>query len=216
MTKLFKIILLGDRSVGKTTSVRKYMDEKFATNYSPTIGVDVTKIRVEFNNNSNKKNEKVNITVWDIAGQESFKNFRKTFYNGAIAGILMFDVTEKKSFNHIKDWLDEAQTEIGKQVPFILVGNKIDLKRKRKIHLEEMKILQQDQQNIKMIYETSAKTNKNIKELFISIAETVLKGIVRDDKKKQLSVQSDQDIKSVVGKKVASARQLPTSLKRKS
>jgi Ras-related protein Rab-2A len=185
------------------------MDEKFAKNYSPTIGVDVTKINIVLDNNLNKKPEKVAITVWDIAGQETFKSFRRTFYNGATAGILMFDVTVKESFCHIKDWLHEAQTEIGKQVPFILVGNKIDLKRKRKINLKEMELLQQKHQNIVMIYETSAKTNKNIRELFRSIAETVLKDVGRDNKKKNVLIQSNHKKLSTQRKKVASARSLP-------
>ncbi|MHA1989650.1 MAG: Rab family GTPase [Candidatus Hodarchaeales archaeon] len=214
MSKLFKIILLGDGSVGKTTSVRQYMDEKFAKNYSPTIGVDVTKISIAVNNNLNKKPEKVTITVWDIAGQETFKSFRRTFYNGATAGILMFDVTVKESFHHIKDWLHEAQTEIGEQVPFILVGNKIDLKRKRKINIKEMQLLQQEHQNIVMIYETSAKANKNIRELFKSIAETVLKDDGREDKKKAVIIQSNPEKQSTKRKKVASARRLPNKIEK--
>ena len=215
MPKLFKIILLGDGSVGKTTSVRNYMDEKFAKNYSPTIGVDVAKIRVIVNHDSRKKPEKVNITVWDIAGQETFKNFRKTFYNGATAGILMFDVTQPSTFSHITDWLHEAQTEIGKQVPFILVGNKIDLKRKRKIKLEELQKFQLDNNSIKMIYETSAKTSQNIRELFTSIAEIVIGDEEKGDKKKLVKSQSDKIPTPANRKKVASARKLPGSLKKK-
>lgn len=214
MSKLFKIVLLGDGSVGKTTTVRQYMDEKFAKNYSPTIGVDVTKITVNISSDSAKKSEKVTITVWDIAGQEAFKSFRKTFYNGATAGILMFDVTMKESFHHIKDWLQEAQAEIGEQVPFILVGNKIDLKRKRKINLEEMQLLQQEHQSIVMVYETSAKTNKNIRELFKSMAETVLRDGGIKERTKPVIIQSNQKKQSSKKKKVASARGLPSNFKK--
>ena len=126
----------------------------------------------------------------------------------------MFDVTVKESFFHIKDWLHEAQMEIGEQVPFILVGNKIDLKSKRKIKLKEMQLFQENHKNIVMIYETSAKTSKNIKELFGSIAETIQKGAVTRNNKSSVSRSSPKNQISD-RKKIASARPLPTSLKKK-
>ncbi len=176
-TILFKVLLLGDASVGKTSSIKAYMDQKLKRDYIATIGVDVSTIKIPIEDKSDKKKKKENVTltVWDLAGQNQFQNIRQNFYLGANIGILIFDVTRKDTFEDLEDWIKEVEGTITHQLPFFLVGNKIDLP-ERVISQEEIAEFADNHDQIILTHETSALTGKGIRELFHLCAEIIYNG----------------------------------------
>ncbi len=121
----FKICLIGDGYVGKTSARRKFLDKSFKTNYIPTLGVDFARKSVSFNEYI------TDLIIWDIAGQPLFQNLRKRYYDGAHGLILVYSVVNRESFDNAKQWLVEAKGFMGKLPPLIIAGNKVDLRPKQ-------------------------------------------------------------------------------------
>jgi small GTP-binding protein len=144
------------------------MDEKLKKDYISTIGVDVTTIKVSVT----QSEELITVSVWDLAGQDRYQNVRKPFFLGASAGILIFDVTNKDSFNNLENWLTEIEEMLVNPIPLILVGNKIDLP-DRVVTSEQMQAFKKQKKTVFSIYETSALTGEGIKELFYSTGELI-------------------------------------------
>ena len=115
----YKIIVVGNGGVGKTTLIIKYTEKRFRESYIPTIGVQWTVKELEYKGNS------VKLVLWDIAGQEQFKTMRQNFYQESDAAIIVFDVTNLISFDRVENWLEEVKQHCG-NIPYILLGNKID------------------------------------------------------------------------------------------
>lgn len=157
---LFKILLLGDSGVGKSSIILRYIDNMFSSNLMNSIGVDF-KLK-----NINVDNKKVKLQIWDTAGQERFRTITTSYYKGAQAIIIVYDVTEKDSFDHLKNWLSDIDKFAKEGVMKILVGNKCDLEQKRVVQQEEGREFAR-KLNIEFL-ETSAKDSHNINELFIS------------------------------------------------
>lgn len=161
----WKVVVIGDPAVGKTTLMLRYTQKKFRELYVPTVGVQVSRKIVKIDDYH------CSLNVWDIAGQQKFSNVRKLFYEGADAVIVVFDTTEKQSFINsstwYKDFLSLNNINLG-----VLIGNKIDLEKKRVILLEWGQTLSE-----KMgfpYYETSAKTGKNVEKVFGFLARSLL------------------------------------------
>lgn len=129
---LFKMILVGDSSVGKSCLLYQYLNGQFNENTDPTIGI-------EFGNKEivlDKKN--IRLQLWDSAGQENYRSITRSYYRGVICAFLVYDVTNEKSFkNVITSWYEEAKQYGNKSLYFVLVGNKIDLEPNRKVSTEE-------------------------------------------------------------------------------
>ena len=119
-TLRYKVVVIGDGSVGKTTLILKYTEKRFRESYIPTIGVQWTVKNVEYNEYT------VSLILWDIAGQDKFKLMRSNFYEGSDAVIIVFDVTNLISFDHVENWLKELKQYCG-DIPIAIFGNKIDL-----------------------------------------------------------------------------------------
>jgi small GTP-binding protein len=151
------------------------MHEKLEKNYIATIGVDVTSAKVNIAEELAKKNI-VTLSVWDLSGQKHYRTIRSQFYLGAHAGILIFDVTKKESFDNLKHWINEVEQTTIVEIPFILVGNKIDLP-DHVITEEDMVKLKTNYKQIIMIHKTSALTGEGIKELFKSCAKIVYSNV---------------------------------------
>lgn len=166
-----KVIVLGDGAVGKTSIVHRYVTEKFQKRYTATIGVDILNKSLKITKDSN--DYEVNLNLWDIGGQDSFKLVRGKFYKQAIAALLIFDVTNKKSFDNLQNWIDEAIENVEQQIPFVLIGNKIDLGDARVISSEEV---QKKAKNlgISLVIETSAVTGEGIDQAFNYLANTII------------------------------------------
>ncbi len=161
----FKILLLGDTSVGKTCFLKRYTDDTFQDAYLSTIGFDFKFKMVEL-----KNGKKVKVQLWDTAGQERFRTIAKSYYKGAHGIILVYDVTNQKSFDNIKNWVNQIKEEASSKVCIILIANKIDSD-ERVVSKVDGEALAKNY-GLK-IYEASAKENINVTEAFQDLIESI-------------------------------------------
>ncbi len=167
----FKICLIGDGYVGKTSIRRKYLKEGFKRSYIPTLGVDFAQMSVDFDG------VLTNLVIWDIAGQSLFQNLRKRYYEGSSGLVLVYNVTDRTSFDSASKWLVEAHGYMGRLPPLIIVGNKIDLRPSNPegevVTTEEgeefAKKICSDLDATAIFVETSALTGANVEEAFSAL-----------------------------------------------
>merc|ERR1712159_385040 len=178
---LIKVIILGDSSVGKTSLMNMYVSRKFNNQYKATIGADFLTKEVMVTHNGDQR--LVTMQIWDTAGQERFQSLGVAFYRGADACILVFDVTTKKSFDALDTWRDEFLVQASptnpNEFPFVVLGNKIDLKEARVVTMKEAKqyCIQRNivSDSQPMYWETSAKTKECVDQAFFQVAMLALK-----------------------------------------
>jgi len=165
---LFKFIVIGDSGVGKSCLLLQFTDRRFTTDHDLTIGVEFGAKTI------NVSDKTIKLQIWDTAGQENFKSVTRAYFRGAVAALLVYDVTSRESFDHVSTWLKEAKQSAGEAVTTLLVGNKTDLLDRAVTSDEASAFAQQEG----MLYiETSAKTGKNINEAFTLLTCEVLKNI---------------------------------------
>ena len=181
---LFKILLLGDSDVGKSSLILRYTDETFNSKLVNSIGVDFKMKKREIDGKI------IKVQIWDTAGHERFRTITYGYYRGANAIIIVFDLSDKKSFISITEWLKQIEKHANENVFKFLVGNKSDLVDKRQITYEEAKQYA-DEHDLPYI-ETSAKEGININELFDSSIKTFLSNSksYRGEKNIKLNSQS--------------------------
>ncbi|MEM2109636.1 MAG: Rab family GTPase [Candidatus Odinarchaeota archaeon] len=161
----FKIALVGDGAVGKTSLIIKFVENMFKHEYKSTIGVDIFTKSVTIDKND------VLMTLWDIAGQERFKVIRKGFFDGAAGAIIVYDITRKETFENVDAWLKEVEEFTG-PVPMIICGNKIDLADKRQVSTKQGSSYANKLK--KTFIETSAKTGENVENAFVELCSEIL------------------------------------------
>jgi len=167
----YKLILGGDGGVGKTSMVHRFVEDAFQTDYKSTIGTSIMKKECEFEGLSSK----VRFVIWDLAGQSQFKRVRQTYVENAEAGIVVYDVTRKDTFDNLEIWHKEIK-EASPTISLVLVGNKIDLVDDRQVTTEEGQALAQ---KLGLTYiETSAKDGTNIQDAFKMLALQMIKRFV--------------------------------------
>jgi len=182
---IFKIIVIGDPAVGKTSLLTNFCGEKFEYEYVPTVGVNITKEPVTIKDDMGKditvntikddmgKDITVNLMVWDIAGQPQFYMLHRPYFNGADGMMLVYDITRSSSFSNINNWWSTSIKYGLSAIPRILIGNKIDLKDDRKIILPMAEHL--SEKITAPFFETSALTGENVPIIFQKIAELTLR-----------------------------------------
>lgn len=184
--RAYKIVLIGDPEVGKTSIRRKYMGKSFRADYLKTLGADFAAQKVVV------EGESVLLTIWDLAGQSIFHGMRSSFYHGCKCALVVFDVTNPKSLENCHKWAQEASNYAKNSLKNIyLIGNKIDLEDDRLVQPEDIEtVAQQFRESLNFpveLYETSALTGENIVELFENMSRRL---IIGDDKKEeQMEVQ---------------------------
>ena len=180
ISNAFKVVVVGSSGVGKTAVVRQLIDGKFNEEGQPTIGV-------EFKTHSlTADGENIKLQIWDTAGQERFRAVSKAYFRNAVGAILVFDVTNRQSFEDLTNWHNDL-TQLAQPNAFIvLVCNKCDLKDERQITEEEADAFAQRHNLIRI--ETSAKDGTNIKDAFARLGE----GIVRKEKEGKLTPPKPQ------------------------
>lgn len=162
----FKILLIGDQSVGKTCIFQQFSYNTYEENQISTIGVEFKHVKVRID-----KDKEINFTLWDTAGQERYRAITKNYYKGAHGFILIYDITNTLTLEGIQNWLKLIKENARGNVKIILLGNKIDLENQRKISTEEGRQLAEQYGCI--FYETSAKSNINITEAISTIIKMV-------------------------------------------
>jgi len=183
---LFKLLIIGDSGVGKSSLLLRFADNTFSGSYITTIGVDFKIRTIEVDN------EKVKLQIWDTAGQERFRTITSTYYRGTHGVIVVYDVTNGDTFANVKRWLHEIDQNCD-VVNRILVGNKNDDPNRKVVLTEDAQRFAQ-QMGIQL-FETSAKDNINVEEMFNSITRMVLR-----TKKEQKDRQNSNDGAIKVGK----------------
>ncbi|MFW9783062.1 MAG: Rab family GTPase [Candidatus Heimdallarchaeota archaeon] len=168
---IYKIIVIGDPAVGKTSLLTNFCGEKFTYEYVPTVGVNITKEKVTVKNDMGKDTD-ISLMIWDIAGQPQFYMLHRPYFNGADGMMLVYDITRSSSFSNINNWYSTAVKYGLSGIPRILIGNKIDLKDEKKIILPMAEHLSQKLNA--PFFETSALTGEKVLEIFHKIAELTL------------------------------------------
>ena len=182
---LFKILIIGDSSVGKSSMLMRFADGVYTDAYISTIGVDFKIRTIDYEGKTCK------LQIWDTAGQERFRTITTSYYRGAHAIIICYDISDDISFENIRRWLHECELYANPTVVKLLVGNKCDLDKRRRVSYSSGKELA-DSYGM-TFYEVSAKENINIDELFKSVGHDIIKS-KRDDILKATS-QKDKDKK---------------------
>ena len=164
---VYKVLLLGDSTVGKTCFLLRYCDKTFQEAHLSTIGLDY---RLKSMTLANGKH--IKLQIWDTAGQDRFRAITKNYYKGANGIILIYDVTNIQSFENVKNWIAQIKEEANPNAIIYLAGNKIDVNESEKaVKTEDGKKIA-DELTIKF-YETSAKNGINVNEIFEDLVEKI-------------------------------------------
>lgn len=167
---VFKMLLVGDSNVGKSSLLLRFADDQFSPSFITTIGIDF-KIKTLVLPSSG---ERVRLQIWDTAGQERFRTITHAYYRGAMAIIIVYDVTNKQSFSHLTYWVSEVEERVADRAskPLLaIVGNKCDLAEQRNVG--EMEGRQFADSQSSFFIETSAYNGRGVNELFIELAERI-------------------------------------------
>lgn len=165
----YKIILVGDSGVGKSSLLKRAVQRKFTDNYQATIGFEFLLLYYEING------IKIKLQIWDTCGQEMYRSLIQGFYRNTSLVLLLYAVNDQKSFDNLYEWLKDIKNNTEKEMPIFLIGNKSDL-------IDELKMVNKqtgneffEQNNLKYFNETSAKTGYNVDETFNEIAKYLYK-----------------------------------------
>lgn len=169
---IYKICVVGDGGVGKTSMVLRYCEDTFKENYLMTIGSNFSTKSVELPDHPNLN---IKLQIWDLAGQKHFSFVRPPFYRGATAIIYVFDLTRRSSFSNLSNWKEEVENVVNQKTT-ILVGNKLDLASQgdREVGETDGGALMKELNAI-AYFETSAKEGNNVEDVFIKTVIGILK-----------------------------------------
>ncbi|XP_058419584.1 ras-related protein Rab-8A isoform X2 [Diceros bicornis minor] len=177
---LFKLLLIGDSGVGKTCVLFRFSEDAFNSTFISTIGIDFKIRTIELDG------KRIKLQIWDTAGQERFRTITTAYYRGAMGIMLVYDITNEKSFDNIRNWIRNIEEHASADVEKMILGNKCDVNNKRQVSKERGEKLALDY-GIKFM-ETSAKANINVENAFFTLARDIK---AKMDKKLFFSLQSD-------------------------
>ncbi|KAL5008153.1 hypothetical protein ScPMuIL_013734 [Solemya velum] len=186
---LFKFVLIGDEQVGKTCLLQRFTEDMYDVQYRPTIGVEFKIQVLEIDN------KQIKLQLWDTAGQERFRTLSTTYFKGSHGAVIVYDITNQESFDHLDRWISDFQENGGKAAVSVLVGNKADLEDKRQVKEEEAEALAKKHGMLFM--ETSAKSCFNVENLFLSMCHKAMTktNICEEPTLNQPSSKGETDVK---------------------
>ncbi|XP_044270886.1 ras-related protein Rab-21 [Tribolium madens] len=165
----FKVVLLGEGCVGKTSLVLRYVEDKFNTNH-------VTTVQASFlNKKLNIDSKRINLAIWDTAGQEKFHALGPIYYRSSNGAVLVYDITDEDSFQKVKSWVKELRKMLGAEICLVIAGNKTDLEKNRNVSLEDAEAYASKVGAIH--FQTSAKLNKGVEEMFLTLTQKMLETV---------------------------------------
>ncbi|CAH0402035.1 unnamed protein product [Chilo suppressalis] len=157
----FKVVLLGEGCVGKTSLLLRYIEDKFNDKHLTTLQATFLNKKLNING------KRINLSIWDTAGQEKFHALGPIYYRNSNGAILVYDITDEDSFGKVKNWVKELKKMLGSEIVLVIAGNKIDLEHERTVPLEEA------ESYAKMVgarhFYTSAKLNQGVEDLFLEL-----------------------------------------------
>ncbi|XP_044538642.1 ras-related protein Rab-2A-like [Gracilinanus agilis] len=162
---LFKFIIIGDTGVGKSCLLLQFTDKRFQPVHDLTIGVEFGARFITIDD------KQIKLQIWDTAGQETFRSITRSYYRGAAGALLMYDITQRNTFNHLTTWLEDVLQHSSSNMVVMLIGNKSDLETRREVKKEEGEAFAREHGLIFM--ETSARTSTNVEEAFIDTAKEI-------------------------------------------
>ena len=187
---IFKVLLLGNSDVGKSSIILRYVDQTWSDTFVPTIGVDFKVKTLEVDN------KKIKMQIWDTAGQERFRTVISSYFRGSHGLFLIYDITNRDSFKNLENWLSEIEENANKNVLKFLIGNKCDLENDREIETKEGQDFAN--RNVMQFMETSAKEDKNINEAFEALAKLMME--FSNEKNSSLNKADTKVLKKSSGK----------------
>jgi len=168
---VFKITILGDAAVGKTSLINQFVEGAFQEDYKPTLGANIVRKDV----NLEEVNAQVRLIMWDLAGQEKYNVIRSMYFQGCVGALVVYDVTRFQTFENIElKWLKDFKKYVKREGAYILIGNKIDLSEDRTVPEEKGKELAEKIQASDFI-ETSAKFGDNVEKAFKNLVFQILR-----------------------------------------
>ncbi|XP_072457337.1 ras-related protein Rab-8A isoform X1 [Notamacropus eugenii] len=162
---LFKLLLIGDSGVGKTCVLFRFSEDAFNSTFISTIGIDFKIRTIELDG------KRIKLQIWDTAGQERFRTITTAYYRGAMGIMLVYDITNEKSFDNIRNWIRNIEEHASADVEKMILGNKCDVNERRQVSKERGEKLALDY-GIKFM-ETSAKANINVENAFFTLARDI-------------------------------------------
>jgi small GTP-binding protein len=163
----YKVVVLGDSGVGKTTLIRRHATGKFQRDISPTIGVDLTCKYYQF-----PTGFQLMLSIWDVSGEEIYSQVRPIYYGGSAGAMLVFDLTRPESFSRMKAWFLDLRANLKDEVPTVFLGNKKDLVGGRSVTETEARKLAESYGS--KYFETSALTGENVDKAFSSLGTAII------------------------------------------
>ncbi|KAL5484023.1 hypothetical protein EMCRGX_G020450 [Ephydatia muelleri] len=167
VVKTYKVVLIGDSAVGKTSLVLRFVKGQFISTTGMTTQVDTVMHPMTVDG------VRINLNIWDTVGHESYDSITANYYNGAAFGIVVYDVTSEESFDSAQNWIDDVCRYAAPNVQLAVVGNKTDLREKQVVHEDNAKALADKHKHL--FFQTSAKEGTNVQTLFEEIARAIVK-----------------------------------------
>ena len=167
---LLKYVIIGDSGVGKSNILLQYINGKFNEDFKATVGVEFGAKNIEINGRIYR------IQIWDTAGQENFRSIARAYYKNSICACIVYDITNRNSFNSVQSWIDDCTKQTPKSILLLLIGNKNDLNDRREVQYEEGAEFAKKRNMI--FLETSAKTGNNIDKIFEKSVKKIDQNII--------------------------------------
>jgi small GTP-binding protein len=166
---IFKFIIIGDAGVGKSCLLHQFVEGKYKKSSSHTIGVEFGSKILQIGSH------RVKLQIWDTAGQERYRAVTRSYYRGAAGALIVYDTTDRESYNHVLNWLVDARALARSDISIVLAGNKSDLKDSRAVSFLEASRCAQE--NDVLFVETSAVTGEGVEEVFAKACRSIISKI---------------------------------------